>query len=267
MEPLGVQLRRQRRRLGLSLDDMRKLTGISKPYLSLVETGKTKSPPSDEKLRKLELALKFPEGSLVARAHLAKTPADVRRVIGRLLTREGGAEGGGVRGDPGNLDEAYWSGALAAMVEARVGNVEVVGWEGVPVVNRVSAGYPQDFTDLGYPARVADEYVPSPVTGDRDRFAARVYGESMLPAYRDGDVVVFSPAAEPASGTDCFVRLEDGRTTFKRVFFEKDAAGRDVVRLQPLNERFEAKVVAAERVAGVYRAVWVSRAVGLPAAG
>ena len=31
-------------------------TGISKPYLSLIETGRVPNPPSDEKLRRLEQA-------------------------------------------------------------------------------------------------------------------------------------------------------------------------------------------------------------------
>lgn len=294
MEPLGTQLRRQRRRLGLSLDDVTKLTGISKPYLSLVETNKTKSPPSDGKLRKLEETLKFPEGALLVRAHLARTPEDVRGMIQSLLGRTSspGTKPSSSATDPGataltggasgrtsgsfgvSLDDAYLSGALQAIVEERAGNAEFVGMVSVPIINKVSAGYPRDFTDMGYPARVADEYVPAPAapvshaangsgdSPDRDRFAARVHGDSMSPDYRPGDVVVFSAAAEPRSGDDCFVRLEDGRTTFKRAYFEKDAAGRDVVRLEPLNKRYDPRILLADRVAGVYRAVWVSRAIG-----
>ena len=45
---------RQRRRLGFTLDDLAGRTGISKPYLSLIETGRVPNPPSDEKLRRLE---------------------------------------------------------------------------------------------------------------------------------------------------------------------------------------------------------------------
>ncbi|MBC7821129.1 MAG: helix-turn-helix domain-containing protein, partial [Planctomycetaceae bacterium] len=48
MEALGPKLRRQRRRLGLTLDDLAAKAGISKPYLSLIETGRVVNPPSDE---------------------------------------------------------------------------------------------------------------------------------------------------------------------------------------------------------------------------
>src|SRR5438034_3814941 len=92
MEALGTKLRRQRRRLGLTLDELAGRTGISKPYLSLIETGRVPNPPSDEKLRRLEQTLGFTAGELIGQAHLQRTPRDVRAVLARLLTREGSSE-------------------------------------------------------------------------------------------------------------------------------------------------------------------------------
>src|SRR5437762_14217173 len=85
MEALGPKLRRQRRRLGLTLDELAGRTGISKPYLSLIETGRTPNPPSDEKLRRLEQTLGFTPGELIGQAHLQRTPRDVRAMLGRLV--------------------------------------------------------------------------------------------------------------------------------------------------------------------------------------
>jgi SOS-response transcriptional repressor LexA len=155
-----------------------------------------------------------------------------------------------------NLDDAYLSGVLAEMAERTAGNVERVNTNTVPVINRVSAGYPKDFTDMSYPPRVADDYIGCPDVHDRDAFAARVSGDSMRPKYGEGDIVVFSPAAQPKNGDDCFVRFGDGQTTFKRVFFESDEAGDAVIRLQPRNERYRPKVVKSEDVAGLYKAVY-----------
>src|SRR5271167_4289990 len=87
MEPLGVQIRRQRRRLGLTLDELAGRTSISKPYLSLIETGRVANPPSDEKLRRLEQSLGFVAGDLLGQAHLQRTPSDVRAMLAKL--REG----------------------------------------------------------------------------------------------------------------------------------------------------------------------------------
>src|SRR3954468_24942358 len=93
MEPLGTKLRRQRRRLGFTLDELAGKTGISKPYLSLIETGRVPNPPSDEKLRRLEQTLGFTAGELISQAHLQRTPRDVRAVLSKLLQDNGGKSG------------------------------------------------------------------------------------------------------------------------------------------------------------------------------
>ena len=260
MEPLGSKLRRQRRRLGLTLDELAGRTGISKPYLSLIETGRVSNPPSDEKLRRLEQSLGFPAGELLSQAHLQRTPRDVRVMLQKLM--QGTQKGSGDRGQgsgqdlPVDLDEAYLSGVLQELVDKSSGNVETVTTNAVPVINRVSAGYPKDFTDLSYPRGVADDYVGCPDVHDKDAFAARVHGDSMLPKYREGDIVIFSPAQAPHNGDDCFIRFDDGHTTFKRIFFEGDDAGGSVIRLQPRNEKYRPQIVPAEQVTGLYKAVY-----------
>jgi len=145
---------------------------------------------------------------------------------------------------------------LQEMVEQSAGNVERVGSNAAPVINRVSAGYPKDFTDLNYPKGVADEYVACPDLNDPQAFAARVHGDSMTPKYREGDIVIFSPAATPKSGDDCFVRFGDGHTTFKRAFFESDEKGEAVIRLQPRNEKYRAQTSRSEEITGLYKAVF-----------
>lgn len=77
----------------------------------------------------------------------------------------------------------------------------------------------------------------------------------MVPKYREGDIVIFSPALPPRDGDDCFVRFGDGQTTFKRVFFES-ADGAAVLRLQPRNERYRPQVVPSAQVSGLYRAIY-----------
>lgn len=275
MEPLGPKLRRQRRRLGFTLDELAGKTGISKPYLSLIETGRVPNPPSDEKLRRLEQTLGFGAGELISQAHLQRTPRDVRAVLQNLI------KGRGARGEgheaangsavaisssplapgpfPLNLDDAYLSGVLHDLVDKHAANIEQVSsaaTHSIPVINKVSAGYPRDFTDLSYPPRVADDYVSCPGVQDREAFAARVHGDSMTPKYGEGDIVIFSPAAAPRDGDDCFIRFEDGQTTFKRVFFETGEGGITLARLQPRNEKYRPQVIPTEQITGIYKAVF-----------
>src|SRR5947207_1593312 len=149
METLGMKLRRKRLRLGLTLDELAGRTSISKPYLSLIETGRVANPPSDEKLRRLEEALGFTAGELLTQAHLQRTPRDVRAVLQRLIENAGTKafrhEGTKVElalastastsasvssrvtataPSPINLDDAYLSGVLQELVDRSAGNVE-----------------------------------------------------------------------------------------------------------------------------------------------
>jgi len=113
MEALGPKLRRQRRRLGLTLDELAGRTGISKPYLSLIETGRVPNPPSDEKLRRLEQTLGFTPGELVTQAHLQRTPRDVRAVLTKLLKgQEGRVSGLGLRGSGEEKNSGGGTGVL-----------------------------------------------------------------------------------------------------------------------------------------------------------
>jgi SOS-response transcriptional repressor LexA len=272
-DKVGGLIRARREAMRLSLARLAELVGCGKSYLSEVETGKRPA-PGDAMLAKLELALMLRAGALVAAAKWERSEEvggeDVRaaRRLAELL-----------RG--GKLDEAYRAGELKTLVD-RVApdggapqeaptvpshgrwhdSVPIVLPREVPLINRVAAGYPTEFTDLGYPARIADEYVRCPDLDDPDAFAARVVGDSMRPQYIEGDIVIFSPAKVVKSGMDCFARLEpDQETTFKRVYFESCEDG-EFIRLQPLNAAYSARTVSREMVAGLYAAVSVMRRVG-----
>jgi phage repressor protein C with HTH and peptisase S24 domain len=179
-----------------------------------------------------------------------------------------------------SLDDLYASGALREVIEQldpesdsssdepshlppMESNIARSLPNEVPLINRVTAGYPADFTDLGYPARVSDEYIRTPDLNDPDAFAARVVGDSMQPTYQEGDIVVFSPAKQVESGADCFVRLEpDSESTFKRIYFETSEAGEELIRIQPINNAYPPQTVPREQVAGLYAGVSVIRSIG-----
>lgn len=270
-ERVGEMVRASREARGWTLQQLAERVGCARSYLSLVENGR-KAPPADDLLRALEGALSMSPGALVRAAHRERMPEEMRREVEETERREQmgrrlaellrQAETG-----KGGLDGAYRSGELRRLVD-ELHNVEgvmpasVLLPREVPVINKVAAGYPCDFTDLGYPARIADEYIRCPDVQDPDAFACRVVGDSMLPEYREGDIVVFSPLRDVSSGMDCFVRLEpDHESTFKRVYFEVGAEGEALIRLQPTNSAYPPRVVAREDVAGLYAAVSVMRRV------
>jgi len=256
---IGRIIRKRRRELGLTQDQVSEQVGISKPYLSNVETGKAKNPPTDRVLRALEGALAFRRSELTKLAHLARTPLDVRHehealegevqklrgILKDLLSKAPRKDSGGV-----DLDRLYKD--LAGSDSE--GNVRTIpAGVVVPVINKVTAGYPRTFTDLNYPPSIAEEYIRCPDLHDPQAFAARVVGDSMEPTYKAGDIVIFSPNTPARSGDDCFVRFdEEGGTNFKR-FYQDDER---TIRLQPLNSRYPAQTYPRERITGLWPAVF-----------
>jgi len=250
---LGQIIRQRREQLNLTLEEVSRRTGFSKPYLSTIETGKVKNPPSDELLARLEKILQFEPGQLLRVAHLQRMPCDIRqeyesaeaenqklRQILKDLVRN--------RADVSRLDELVAQSAVELEQTAR----KLSAGRLVPVINKVAAGYPSDFDDLDYPVGIADDYVRCPDVHDPNAFAVRVVGDSMEPKFKEGDIVIFSPAAEVRNGDDCFVRFAmPHETTFKRVFFEPG----NKIRLQPRNEKYPPIIVDGERVNGIYRAI------------
>ena len=131
-------------------------------------------------------------------------------------------------------------------------NIEAIIKAGIPVQGHIGIT-PMRIPQMGgFFAQGKTADAAKRMVDDAQAFAARVVGDSMLPEYAEGDIVVFSPAAEVTDGCDCFVRIEpDHETTFKRVFFDDDGQ----VRLQPLNPRFAPQLFDRLHIAGMYRAV------------
>ena len=250
---LGQIIRKKREELKLTLDEVSNRVGFSKPYLSTIETGKVKNPPSDELLTKLERVLGFESGLLLHIAHMERMPSDVRQAY---ESRE--AENQKLRHfvrqvmkrkrKPSGLDALL----AGTNLEAKEGETMLAAGRLVPVINKVAAGYPVDFNDLDYPVGVADDYVRCPDLHDPNAFAVRVVGDSMEPKFNEGDIVIFSPAADVHNGDDCFIRFTSPHeTTFKQVFFESE----NEIRLQPRNSNYPPMTVEGKRINGLYRAI------------
>lgn len=244
----GQVIRRRREEKSLTQDQVSSRVGISKPYLSNIENDKVKNPPSDKVLTRLERVLAFAVGELKTLAHQIRTPLDIRQAGERQQ-----AEMEQLRQLVSKLIKGT-SGRLPKGAKAAVANVSELVSAGrmVPVVNRVSAGYPHEFTDLDYPASVADEYVRCPDVHDPQAFACRVAGDSMAPKYVEGDIVIFAPNLQVRAGDECLVRFAgDNSTTFKR--YQPGKGGN--IRLEPLNDKYKAEAYDPQEITGLWPAV------------
>lgn len=248
-------IRQRRSALGLTQDEVAGRVGISKPYLSTIETGKVRNPPSDKVLKAIEDVLDFSEGELVRLAHLQRTPSDVRRehsLLSEKVNRFQSLLESFVHDAPRTAGGELDLESLADVLGMSGFDARVDSGASIPVINSVGAGYPQEFGDLDYPVGIAEEYIRCPDVNDPQAFAAHVVGDSMQPNYQPGDLVVFSPNAPARNGDDCFVRFLPGEgTTFKRFYQDSPTS----VRLQPLNNAYPARTYRPEEFSGLWPAV------------
>lgn len=90
---------------------------------------------------------------------------------------------------------------------------------GIPIINKAPAGV-GEYTDLGFDNGVGaydDAYLPrSLCPGDDLAFAVWVVGDSMIPEFRAGDLLVCSPRAAMEG------RIQDGDVVCVRFTSEKD---------------------------------------------
>lgn len=125
----------------------------------------------------------------------------------------------------------------------------------VPILGELPGAYPSTFDESGQPVdRVAD-YVFVPGVDAESSFALYARGDSMdrieAPAFREGDILVFSAKAAIRSRDFAFTRPAAGGTTFRQVFFDPNGT----VRLQPLNLAYPAEVFQKEEVIRMWRLV------------
>lgn len=122
----------------------------------------------------------------------------------------------------------------------------------MPLIGFAQAGQGGFFDDGGFPVGSGWDEVQFPSLSDDQAYALEVAGDSMLPLYRDGDVVIASPN-EPIRRNDrVIVRTADGEVMAK--ILKRETA--KSVELQSLNPDHPVRVLDRSQVATMHRIVW-----------
>lgn len=88
-----------------------------------------------------------------------------------------------------------------------------------------------------------EEIPASMLKGGKQYFGLKVKGNSMFPAYLNGDTVIFEKVDDCESGQDCVVMVNGNDGTFKRVFKNENG-----IILQPLNSEYRPLVFTNEQI-------------------
>jgi phage repressor protein C with HTH and peptisase S24 domain len=125
----------------------------------------------------------------------------------------------------------------------------------VPLLGFAQAGAGGFFEDAGFPQGQGLDLIELPA-GTRDNaYALKVQGDSMLPLYRDGDVLIVQPGASVHKGDRVVVKTGGGEVMAK-ILGRRTAATMLLISLNPDHPERE---LAAAEVEWVARIVWASQ--------
>jgi phage repressor protein C with HTH and peptisase S24 domain len=127
--------------------------------------------------------------------------------------------------------------------------------QSVPLLGLAQAGAGGYFTDGGFPAGKGWDEVGLPSVNDEHAYALEISGDSMKPAYRDGDIIVVSPGAQIRKGDRVVVKTKDGEVMVKEL---KRRTSR-TLELASLNPNHAERVLPASDVEWIARIVWASQ--------
>ena len=125
----------------------------------------------------------------------------------------------------------------------------------VPVIGVARAGEPGFFDAHGCPTGEKWDEIEVPAPGDMHAFALEVTGESMLPAYRDGDILIVSPQASPRRGDRVVVHLHGGKVLAKELVRQTA----NTVELASLNPDHPDMTFDVRDIVWMARVVWASQ--------
>src|ERR1700710_951639 len=127
--------------------------------------------------------------------------------------------------------------------------------QSVPLLGFAQAGAGGYFDDGGFPAGKGWDEVGLPAVNDEHAYALEISGDSMKPAYRDGDIIVVSPGTPIRRGDRVVVKTNDGEVMVKEL---KRRTAR-TLELQSLNPNHVDRTLAAGDVEWIARIGWASQ--------
>jgi phage repressor protein C with HTH and peptisase S24 domain len=125
----------------------------------------------------------------------------------------------------------------------------------IPLIGMAQAGAGGFFDDAGFPVGAGWEEIAFPAVTDENAYALEISGDSMLPLYRDGDVIVVSPASSVRRGDRVVVKTRDGEVLAKEL---KRRTAR-TLELRSLNPDHPDRTLDVDDVAWMARVVWATQ--------
>lgn len=131
---------------------------------------------------------------------------------------------------------------------------EQVPSRGIPLIGFAEAGSGGYFDNGGFPVGQGWDEIHLP-GAEEHLYALEVSGQSMLPLYRDGDVVVVSPGTAVRRGDRVVARTREGEVMVK--ILQRRTARR--IELASVNPEFADRHFAVDEIDWMARILWASQ--------
>ena len=127
----------------------------------------------------------------------------------------------------------------------------------IPLLGFAQAGAGGFFDDGGFPAGEGWDVVDFPVSPGQKAgcYALEVQGDSMMPLYRDGDVLIVEPGAQVRRSDRVVVKTRDGEVMAK-VLTRQTAR---TIELASLNPEHSGRTLDMAEIDWIARIIWASQ--------
>lgn len=146
---------------------------------------------------------------------------------------------------------------FVALVKAQAGSTlpDRASTPTVPLIGFAQAGAGGFFDDAGFPVGEGWEHIELPGGMREGSYALQVQGESMLPLYRDGDILIVEPGAPVRRGDRVVVKTTAGEVMAKVLLRQTAKA----IELMSINTEHPNRLFEQGEVEWIARIVWASQ--------
>ncbi len=125
----------------------------------------------------------------------------------------------------------------------------------VPLIGFAQAGVGGFFDDGGFPVGQGWEEIAPPTGANESAYALKVSGDSMMPLYREGDIIIVDPTAQVRKGDRVVAKTYEGEVLAKTL--ERKTSS--IIELISINPDHDTLKFAPNELEWIARIVWASQ--------
>jgi len=125
----------------------------------------------------------------------------------------------------------------------------------IPLIGLAQAGKGGFFDDSGFPVGGSWDEIDAPGVVDQNAYSLEITGDSMLPVYREGDIVIVSPNTSVRKGDRVIVKTKGGEVMAKILQRQTSRT----IELASFNPDHESKAYDMKDIDWIARILWASQ--------